>query len=606
MIRIGLLVNKEQLDTNMEVIRNGLREKVDIINQLLVDFSAYGKQESTSQALEVLKGYANNEIPDMLNRLSGVFNSLINKTYKIQDRYEQLCGNCSLNEVDLENNIEIADKLLNRTEEIKYQLQRVDVISTEQVNQQIEDIKELRMLYQEKLDGLLEFNRYSTDIFYDENQEIVRITDDLRSLSSKLESPSLPFGLLFDRINTIVGKLEKTNQVKANKLSLEEQEQILGISYEDFCSLYKEMYGFEQEDIYYIWVIKVGIYQRYGPDEGEFYFNYVMGRIYYNSDAEFIDSIIGLGFDNIIGDLDGVTSSEEDMKKFLEEVSGLNDKEINQVYYRIRLQHTLCSEEISIPERNLTNSDSTMYNWFRNYLESKSYSTKDIDKIIDDLSTNGESSIYINELNEAYSFWHSQKESMLGKTDFVHYSVTTATILYDGEEVPSILEYVGEGFDDESGWYGDLDGFSFDKIGTMNNVDYKSDLDAENIIFYQKEKNISNLEQARKMYYDELNKGTINRASYFKKNKPEAFDFVIAKGIGNYIDEKLEYFVPPTITSPEGQKAYNDYMNSLCEEYKQEYLQLPFEEQIKYIPEYARDFAYSLYSDSNELVENVL
>ncbi len=606
MIRIGLLINKQQLDTNMEVIRTKLREKVDIINQLVVDFSTYGKQESTSQALEVLKGYANNEIPDMLNRLRDVFNTIIDKTYKIQDRYEQLCGNCSLNEVDLENNIEILDKILKRTEETKYQLLKVEVISTEQINQQIEDIKELKMLYQDKLDGLLEFDRFSTDIFYDESQEIVRITEDLRSLSSSLESPFISTGLFFDRTNIVLDKLQNENQVQASKLSLEEQEQILGISYEDFCSLYNEMYGFDKQDIYYIWVIKVGIYQRYGPDEGEFYFNYVMGRIYYNPDASSKDETIGRGFDTIIGDLDGATSSETDMKNFLKEISGLEDEEINRVYFRIRLQHTLCNEEMSIPERNLTDSDSNMYNWLGNYLKSKSYSTKKVDKIINDLITNGESSIYINELNEAYSFWQSQKELMLGKTDFVHYSITTATILYDGEEVPSFLERIGEGFDDESGWYGDLDGFNLDKVGSMNNIDYKSDLDAENIIFYQKQKNISNLDQARKMYYEELNKGTINRANYFKKNKPEVLDFVIEKGIGNYQDEKLENVVPPVITSPEGQQAYNNYMNGLCEEYKQEYLQLPFEEKIKYIPEYARNFVYSLYSDSNELVENVL
>lgn len=515
MIRIGLLVNKEQLDTNMEVIRNGLREKVDIINQLLVDFSAYGKQESTSQALEVLKGYANNEIPDMLNRLSGVFNSLINKTYKIQDRYEQLCGNCSLSEVDLENNIEIADKLLKRTEEIKYQLQRVDVISTKQVNQQIEDIKELRRLYQEKLDGLLEFNRYSTDIFYDENQEIVLITDDLRSLSSKLENPSLPFGLLFDRINIVVDRLQDENIEDKFKISTPEQEEILGITYDKFEKLYSEQYGFSKDEISILWNIKYRIGMVYeNPEEAEQVFSELIGMMRYNQGFD------GLGWQMVLGNKFG---SKKKIINFLTKTLGLYEGEANFIYESVNNQN-------------------------------------DVE----------------------------------GKIGFAHSRITMATILEDNEN-PFVLDRFGDGFDDEAGWYGDA--FGLIESPSLNNNDYKSDLDSVNILEFKKElehngENVT-FDQASSIYYERLSKGELNRATYFKKVRPDVLEYIFDTAFNSYIDK----------ISPKTPEARENFEIYVVPEEREKFDALPPEKKIEHLDyEAQRKFAMSLIKDSNELI----
>ena len=515
MIRIGLLINKQQLDTNMEVIRTKLREKVDIINQLVVDFSTYGKQESTSQALEVLKGYANNEIPNMLNRLSDVFNTIIDKTYKIQDRYEQLCGNCSLNEVDLENNIEILDKILKRTEETKYQLLKVEIISTEQINQQIEDIKELKMLYQDKLDGLLEFDRFSTDIFYDESQEIVRITKDLRSLSSNLESPFISTGLFFDRTNIVLDKLQNENQENKFNISTPEQEQILGITYDEFEKLYSEQYGFTKDEIFILWKIKYRIRMVYkNPEEAEQVFSELIGMMRYHK------GISGIGWKKVLGNK---FSSEKKIKEFLTETIGLFDEEANLIYESVNKQN---DEE--------------------------------------------------------------------GKNGFAHSRITMATILKDNENT-FILDRYRDGFDDEAGWYGDAFGI-IDKP-SLNNNDYKSDLDTVNILEFKKElehngENVT-FDQATNIYYERLSTGQLNRATYFKKVRPDVLEHIYNTSFNNYIDK----------ISPKTAEARAIFETNVVPEEREKFDALPPEKKLEHLDyESQRKFAMSLIKDNNELI----
>lgn len=530
MIRIGLLVNKEQLDTNMEVIRNGLREKVDIINQLLVDFSVYGKQESTSQALEVLKGYANNEIPDMLNRLRDVFNTIIDKTYKIQDRYEQLCGNCSLNEVDLENNIEILDKILKRTEETKYQLLKVEVISTEQINQQIEDIKELKMLYQDKLDGLLEFDRFSTDIFYDESQEIVSITEDLRSLSSSLESPFISTGLFFDRTNIVLDKLLNENQENEFNISTPEQEQILGITYNEFAKTHLEVYGFSNDDILILWEIREQMYRLYdSPKEAEQKYCELIGMMVYH------EGLSGLGWENVLG---GEFGTKESIISFISKKLKLGDEKANKIFDSVINQHD------------------------------------QVDKI-----------------------------------DFAHNKITMATILEDSEN-GLFLEKYGDGFDDESGWYGDVFGLSglynkFEPI-SINNSDYQADLDSVNILKLKEDMEEKGMcysyDQITNIYYEMVSSGELNRAEYFKQNRPDVYNHVMSSGESKYISNRIKNDNNPPIpfSSPDANRNYN---KEIEEKYRKEYESLSDREKIEWMDNPVKSFAWSLYTNSNEYIE---
>ena len=89
---MGLFINKESLDNNMNLIRETLKQKIEVINHLQEQLIEYSNLDSTSQAIEVLKTYAKEDIYNNFNQMVEVFNSIINKTYLIQDRYEQLCA----------------------------------------------------------------------------------------------------------------------------------------------------------------------------------------------------------------------------------------------------------------------------------------------------------------------------------------------------------------------------------------------------------------------------------------------------------------------------------------------------------------------------------
>lgn len=590
---MGLFINKESLDNNMNLIRETLKQKIEVINHLQEQLTEYSNLDSTSQAIEVLKTYAKEDIYNNFNQMVEVFNSIINKTYLIQDRYEQLCGNCSLDEEELEENINKLNKVIKIVENVKYNLDYIDLFDTLPFNQYIINLNDLKQMYQNKLDGLLEFNQYTLNIFNEEIEKLSIIANNLDRLTNKLENPFSSIDLELTKANSMFVKI---NSKEIKDLTLEEE--LLGISQKEFIELYKEMYGFNDTDIEVLWQLKVGIYNCYGKENGEFYFNYIMGRMYYNPDSAGTDYWVGKGFDVILGDLDELTFDTSSFKSFLAKISGLKIEQINDIYYKIRLQHTLCGGIESIPNRDFT-AGSPMFVWLDKYLTSKSYSIEKINEIKDNLAKYGENSSYISILNEAYNFWNNEASRMSGKMDFVHYSITTATVLCPDEK-SYFLEQVGEGFDDESGWYGDVYGFNLSMEGSINQIDYISDLDAENIVSYMKENNISSLDVARQKYLENIKNGSLNRAEYFKKNNPEVLDFIMEEALNNYTAEKNRNNVPPSFTSPEAQRAYND---SLKQKNRLEFEKLSCDEKMKYVKNNAKDFAYSLLTNRNELID---
>ena len=579
---MGLFINKESLDNNMNLIRETLKQKIEVINYLQEQLIEYSNLDSTSQAIEVLKAYAKEDINNCFNQMVEVFNSIINKTYLIQDRYEQLCGNCSLDEDELEENINKLNKVIRIVEDVKYNLDYIDLFDTLPLNQYIIDLNDLKQMYQNKLDGLLEFNQYTNNIFNEEIDKLAIIANNLDRLTDKLENPIEGIDLELTKTNSMFMKI---NNEEIKELTLEEQEKLIGISKEEFSKLYQDIYGFNKEDIRILWDVKVSCFQKYGKEEGEYQFNYLMGRIFYNGDE------IGKANDLILGSYGGIFSSEEEIKNFLINELNIDSSDVNYIYYRIRLQHILCDPNKSIPSLD----DDELISWLEKYLISQSYSTEEITVILNDISINKEKSSYINIVIQAQDYWNSTKEQMQGKIDYTHYSITTATILTDKDKNDFFL---GQGIDDEAGWYGDV--FGIANPGSLNNEDYISDLDSENIIAYKQKYNIDSLEEAKQKYYIDLNSNKLNRATFFKQNRPDAYQHVMESGLETYVYQKTKNKIPPGFLSPE---AYENYIKGLKDSYRSEYEKLSIEEKINYMNSPADSFAWSLYNDSNVYLE---
>ena len=195
-------------------------------------------------------------------------------------RYEQLCGNCSLDEDELEENINKLNKVIKIVEDVKYNLDYIDLFDTLPLNQYIIDLNDLKQMYQNKLDGLLEFNQYTNNIFNEEIEKLGIIANDLDRLTNKLENPVSDINLELTKTNSMFMKI---NNEEINDVTLEE-EKLVGISKDDFFKMYKEQYGFDDEEIELIWKVKVRIYKKYSNvEEAEYQFCLLMGRIGYNA-----------------------------------------------------------------------------------------------------------------------------------------------------------------------------------------------------------------------------------------------------------------------------------------------------------------------------------
>ncbi|MBF0778974.1 RHS repeat-associated core domain-containing protein [Streptococcus cuniculi] len=107
-------------------------------------------------------------------------------------------------------------------------------------------------------------------------------------------------------------------------------------------------------------------------------------------------------------------------------------------------------------------------------------------------------------------------------SDFAHQSITTATHLYSNPLRLANLYGVlkGQGTNSHqytnhlSGWLGDI---TLGKNPSINNPDYKADLDAVNIVALMKQNN-SDYATASTQYYDGIASGRYNRADLFVKN----------------------------------------------------------------------------------------
>ena len=626
---MGLFINKESLDNNMNLIRETLKQKIGVINNLQNQLIEYSNLDSTSQAIEVLKTYAKEDINNYFNQMLEVFNSIINKTYLIQDRYEQLCGNCSLDEDELEENINKLNKVIRIVEEVKYNLDYIDLFDTLPLNQYIIDLNDLKQMYQNKLDGLLEFNQYTLNIFNEEIDKLAIIANNLDRLTDKLENPVSDINLELTKANSIFVKI---NNEEINDITLEE-EKLVGISKDDFSKMYKEQYGFDDEEIELIWKVMVRIYQKYpNAKEAEYQFCLLMGRIGYNA-------IAGEGYDKIKKELessvwDNTTGSLGylDPRDYMINELGLTREEANKLYYRIRLQHVANEIQISSDFSLDSNESRVLENYLVSEIDPDTgyvYENKKIQDILLDIDKNKQNSKYYYLWMNCQELINNVRGRTNNKSDFTHQMITTATIqnkddklkgniLWDNVSI-SIPDYTNDGtWDDESGWFGDIFGISlYDTVlipPSMSFSDYKSDLDAYNILFLQHQLSINgnrvSYDEASRMYYNDISSGEINRASYFMENNPSVFSDIFDQSYKNYFESKYgnapQDYPPTFFPSPEATKEYNDTIEEqrrLYKEKRAEFDILSEEEKLNYLPQEAKNFYLSLKNNNNDYKE---
>lgn len=272
----------------------------------------------------------------------------------------------------------------------------------------------------------------------------------------------------------------------------------------------QEQFGFDEATVKQIYKMKEGIDKKFpklSQKERDYLLTRILGEFSYSDGIKDV-----LMWNNTAGELGSyfydefkhytgeILKAPKDLKAILADL-GLSDKEYKALYYHLRLQHEM-SGSVFISSNNL--NDDYEENK-KKYIEA--YGKENADKFD--------------------TFWNEQVKKFIGKADFTHQSITTATILDNNIRLANMSGVVTGRFDSKAvdelaGWRGDTTKVPAEKP-SIGNDDYKADLDAVNITQRMKDKNIS-YTQASNDYYHELSRGQTNRAKEFKNNS--GYDYV--------------------------------------------------------------------------------
>lgn len=136
--------------------------------------------------------------------------------------------------------------------------------------------------------------------------------------------------------------------------------------------------------------------------------------------------------------------------------------------------------------------------------------------------TSEEINTLYNDLNNQHNHLEDSSQPFFGKPDLTHLSATVATILTDknDKDIGGLIASSQSGtvsMDASAGYIGDLC-IADNGEPSMNDGDYKSDLDAVNIAALINEKPNASALSIIGDYYNGIESGDINRVQLFKDN----------------------------------------------------------------------------------------
>ena len=555
-----------ELEQQYSVLYQTLEQYINQLENKVFELQSFSDDKSsTSMSLLAIKEKIDDQAITNLKQMIEVFKEIQLKLNYAREYYSDYCGNISLDEDDLLQNIEYVKRTINYYEDLEYSLRLVPELNVIHDVEQIKDkLHELLGMYQQKLDGMYLFEDSIRHLFSNEIEELKAIQANIEDMNSIDENgifvlfPLTPYPKIFD--DELTGQ---EIQAKLNSMSLKEQEQLIAISYEDFKSIYTNQFGFNEEEIEMIWKVNAAIHIKY-PDSNMF--NLLMGIMNYGD----LKWQIIAGNMVIIDPIDYMTNE-----------LGFSNEFAHQINYKVRLHQGCQNVTVNINE---TNPD-IVENYLNKYLngtidessgqlliEKYSKIMIDIDDIAkemaNDIITNGTNSQYYQLWLDCCSTISNMQERTKGKSDFSHQMIIAAT-LENAAVIPPIKALAK--------WQGDV--FGVPVLGvdpSMNEGDYIADLDAENIKTYKDKLNCTYAEAMNK-YYNDLSVNSDIRVDTFVNTHPEYLDECFRTGFGNYCKT-------------------NKIPMAYAEEKK--YMKLPDEEKFEYLEPHVKNFVYCLKTKS--------
>ena len=505
---------------------NQIEDKLSELKSFVDDDS------STSITLSVLKESVNRQVIVNLEKIIEIFSQIKLKLNQVKEYYLSCCGEMSLDENDLIDNIKCVKQIISYYEDLEHSLHSTPEVNARQdVAQILDQLHQLNNLYQNKIDSMYEFEQTIAHIFDNEIEELREIQLNMSELKALGGNPLINILSM-----SKVSKHELTGeqiQEKLKSMTLAEQEKLIGSSYDDFKNLYISQYGFNDEEIQILWKIKMSIAIRYDNGDGlldatelkrvDLEYMRLMGRITYNSSSDSTsypwDIVVGQPDSSALHKLYQDTQyktpiplTSDILKDYLMTDLGLSKQETDFIYYRIRIQNQAPGVDVDFSPKSdkpedIQNAKQPFDRNLRKYLESLNISNDEINRILNQ-------DFYSDDYQKVYNNWKQMVlDKKKAKVDFSHFQIT---MLANELDHPQWIK-------DYAGWKGDLYGYPLYGKPSCPELDLYSDIDALNIIKLKNEKGLSQTE-AERLYYQQINSGEINRTDYFFENNSHVID----------------------------------------------------------------------------------
>ena len=416
---------------------------------------------------------------------------------KLPEDYQTMVDSKSWREDDLLDKIRQEEQMIAYLDEVNQTLSSLTMDSEEKGRLRRSNVELMRghhankRVYETILRDLRAYDSYSGGLFDELDSIDVQLSRGLAQIETSWDAKTGVFKVPSDL--TWANYLSAYSDTKDMKLSRQEKA---------FVQTMMAEYGFDAETAQQLLTIKQGIDKKFPTTSQEFHdyiFLRVVGAANYN-DFKWNETAGGLWqyfYYEFVSDpqTGQKLRTLKPVLKIFQEL-GLKEEKAKELYYNLRLQHTLAGGGNSSTKMRTDTP--------KKYKSAKSEYKEAYGKV-DDFD----------------KFWDSKLKAYsnngAGHADFTHQSITMATHLNPNQAQISDLYGGRERVKDLSGWEGDTTFNANDMEPSIGEDDYKADLDSVNLIGRMQKG--QSYDQAITSYYDELQKDSSQREREFLKNK---------------------------------------------------------------------------------------
>ena len=416
---------------------------------------------------------------------------------KLPDDYQTMVDSKSWREDDLLDKIRQEEQMIAYLDEVNQSLSSLSMDSEEKGRLRRSNVELMRghhankRIYETILSDLRAYDSYSGGLFDDLDSIDVQLSRGLAQIENSWDAKTGVFKVPSDL--TWANYLSAYSDTKNMKLSRQEKA---------FVQTMMAEYGFDAETAQQLLTIKQGIDKKFPTTSQEFHdyiFLRVVGAANYN-DFKWNETAGGLWqyfYYEFVSDpqTGQKLRTLKPVLKIFQEL-GLKEEKAKELYYNLRLQHTLAGGGNSSTKMRTDTP--------KKYKSAKSEYKEAYGKV-DDFD----------------KFWDSKLKAYsnngAGHADFTHQSITMATHLIPNQAQISDLYGGRERVKDLSGWEGDTTFNANDMEPSIGEDDYKADLDSVNLIGRMQKG--QSYDQAISSYYADLQKDSSQREREFLKNK---------------------------------------------------------------------------------------